>query len=97
MSDFPDNPLVTSARREAIVVAVIWLGTMLYTTFYCYYNGSNRTLEDITFVLGFPDWVFWGVIVPWYSCLAISATFAYGFMRDDPLGDDEGHGEVSDG
>ena len=79
-------PLVESARREAWVVLVVWAVTAAYTTSYCFTYGVDRTLDNITFVLGFPDWIFWGVVVPWYVCLAFSVWFAYGFMRDDPLG-----------
>lgn len=93
----PSRPLVENARREALVVAVVWLGMMLYTTLYCWQNGNGRTLENLTYVWGFPDWIFWGVIVPWYGCLIFSIVFAYAFMQDTPLGDDEGHGEVADG
>ena len=33
--------------------------------------------------LGIPDWVFWGIAVPWVLCIVISMWFCFWFMRDD--------------
>ena len=40
------------------------------------------------FHLGWPDWVFWGIVVPWGACVVVSALFAFVFMQDAPLGED---------
>jgi hypothetical protein len=34
--------------------------------------------------LGIPDWVFWGVAVPWLVCIGFSAWLCFAFMKDDP-------------
>jgi hypothetical protein len=83
-----DNPLLRRARREAIVVLGWWLTTLVYTVGYCYRNGYDRPIEELTFVLGFPDWVFWGLVVPWVVCFLFSIWFAFYFMQDDPMGDE---------
>src|SRR5436190_245347 len=76
MSTATDDLVLRSARREAIVAVLIWLAAMTYTVTYCYLNGYHRSPESLTFVLGFPDWVFWGIFVPWSVCVVLS--FYYG-------------------
>lgn len=66
----------------------LWLAAMVYTIAYCHFNGYGRDAESLTFVLWFPDWVFWGVIVPWTVCLLFSLVFAFRIMGDEPLGEE---------
>jgi hypothetical protein len=82
------DPVLRSARREALCVLVVWLLALGYTVPYCYIYGYNRSLQDLTFVLGFPDWIFWGVLVPWGVCVVISFWFGAVFMRDEDLGEE---------
>ena len=86
MKASPDDPVLISARREALVVLVVWLAALTYTIGYCSLYGYGRRLEDLTFVLGFPDWIFWGVITPWLCCLVFSWWFSFVFMTDADLG-----------
>ncbi len=85
MSSSKDDPVLRSARREGIVVFAAWLSAMTYTVGYCYLNGYDRPQESLTFVLGFPDWVFWGIVVPWGTCTIVSGLFAFCFMKDESL------------
>jgi hypothetical protein len=87
-----ENPLLRSARREALVSLAAWLSALLYTVGYCYLHGYRRPLEDLHFVCGFPDWIFWGVVVPWGFWFAFSVWYAFWFMQDTPM-DDEGEGQ----
>jgi hypothetical protein len=82
-----EDPVVTSARREASIALGTWLAAMLYTVTYCYLNGYGRDVESLTFVLWFPDWVFWGIVVPWGICILFSTWFAFRIMGDEPLGE----------
>jgi Protein of unknown function (DUF997) len=77
--------LLRSARREALVVIIIWLAALCYTVTYCYATGYSRSLESLTFVLGFPDWVFWGILTPWCVCFLVSSLVSYLFMTDGDL------------
>lgn len=85
-----EDPLLTSARREMFVTFAIWLIAMIYTIGVSVTCGYGRKPESLTYVLGFPDWIFWGVITPWATATVVSAVFAMGFMQDAPLGDEEG-------
>jgi hypothetical protein len=85
-----EDPAYTSSRREAVVVFVVLFAAMAYTVTYCWLNGYDRDVDDLTFVLGFPDWVFWGIVVPWAVCIAFSLYFGAVYMRDEQLVDDPG-------
>lgn len=87
MSTPTEDPAVGAARREAAVAIAIWLVAMIATVGLCYRfgYGGDRSPDELSFVLWFPDWIFWGLIVPWLACSALSVWFAFGFMRDVPL------------
>jgi len=87
MPDSPEDPLLVSSRREAIISAAVWFVATSYSVIYCWLYGTNRTLDSLTFVLGFPDWIFWGVVIPWLGCTVFSAWFALFYMRDEDLGE----------
>lgn len=88
MTEPAEDRVLKSARREAIVVFVTWVCALGYTVTYCYLNGYNRPVEDLKYVLGFPDWVFWGIVAPWGVCAVVSWWFAYRFMQDEDLGEE---------
>ena len=85
MPDRPEDPLLKSARREAKVAATWWAIALTYTIGVCTQFGYGRDPKTLTYVLGFPDWVFWGIVVPWGACTLFAAWFAFGFMRNEPL------------
>jgi hypothetical protein len=66
----------------------MWAVAMTYTITYCYLRGYGRDPASLSFVLWFPDWVFWGIIVPWSICAVGSLVFAFGIMGDEPLGEE---------
>lgn len=80
-----DDPLLRSSRREALVAVAAWAIATAYSAGYCWVYGYGRPIESLTFVLGFPDWIFWGLIVPWAACTVFSAWFGLFYMSDDPL------------
>ena len=83
-----EDPVLVSNRREALVVLAVWLTAMTYSVGYCAWFGYGRTTADLTYVFGFPDWIFWGVVVPWVASAAISFLVATFVMRDEDLGVD---------
>ncbi|HLJ11456.1 MAG TPA: DUF997 family protein [Planctomycetaceae bacterium] len=88
MPERVDDPVLRSAKREGLVVLAAWLAAMTYTVGYCYLHGYGRTAESLTFVFGFPDWVFWGIVAPWLVCVAFSFYFGATFVRDEDLGEE---------
>jgi hypothetical protein len=89
MAGHTDDPVLESARREALFSLVLWGVACAFTVTTCALLGYGRDPESLTFVLGFPDWVFWGVVLPWAVCFAVTLWFPYGFMEENDLGAEE--------
>jgi hypothetical protein len=119
MPHIPEDPVLVSSRREALVVFATWLTALTWSVGYCYSYGyvsdlncisdskavevrqsadpaslpelwvnRGRGPEQVKFVLGFPDWIFWGVALPWWLCTAFSLWFGAFIVKDEDLGAD---------
>lgn len=84
-----EDPLLTSARREMRITLGLWAIAMACTMGVSLTWGYGRDPKSLTFVLGFPDWVFWGIIIPWAASTVIASTFALTIMEDAPLDTDQ--------
>lgn len=106
-----DDRIYLHARREAILILVVWALCGIYTVGYCYLFGyisdepmsdslgppagdlfdsileTRRDPESITFPLGLgiPDWVFYGVLLPWGICIAFTIWFCLFYFVEDEL------------
>jgi len=78
-------PLLKAARREALIAFSMWLTATAYSVAYCCTFGYGRKAESLTYVLGFPDWVFWGLVLPWGIFTVAASVFAMCFMTDQDL------------
>lgn len=47
----------------------------------------NRIPESVTYPLGLgiPDWVFYGVVLPWIICIVLTFWYGFYFFVDDDL------------
>ena len=88
-----EQELLRHARREAVLIMAVWAAALLWSVVCGYVLGYHRRPEEIDLVVGIPDWVFWGVVLPWGSCLAFSVWFCFAYMADDDLGQDPEEGE----
>lgn len=87
MHDPPlENALVRTARREALLVAGLWIAALLWSVGYSYLSGYGATADKLQFTLGFPSWIFWGVVAPWVLCAVISLFITRVLMTDEELG-----------
>jgi len=82
------DPLVRSSMREALLVTAIWFIAGTWSISVCYLMGYNRSVESLKLVFGFPDWIFWGIVIPWMTCTVVSILFGLIFIRDGELGQD---------
>jgi hypothetical protein len=89
MNHRSEDPVLTSARREALLVLAIWLVACVWSIGVCYWLGYDRDVATLTFVLGFPDWVFWGLIVPWTVCTALCFVVPRYVITDEDLGQEQ--------
>jgi len=81
-----EDPILRNSRREALVVLCIWVIACAYTVGYCYAFGYHREPGSLKFVAGLPDWVFWGILVPWTTCSLLSFWVSNYLIADDDLG-----------
>ena len=93
----PEDPVLTSSRREAILAFAIWLAACTYSLSVCYRFGYNRDPATLTYVLGFPDWIFWGVVTPWTVCTALCFVMAYFVIADGELGEEQAEERLDSG
>jgi hypothetical protein len=51
-------------------------------------SSFNRDPESLTTPLGLavPDWIFYGVVLPWVLCILFSLWFCLFYFREDDLG-----------
>jgi uncharacterized protein DUF997 len=90
-----EDPVLTSSRREALLVLVIWTVACSYSIGVCYAYGYGRDAATLTYVLGFPDWIFWGVILPWTICSVIALILGGFVVTDDDLGEEQAETDLS--
>jgi hypothetical protein len=88
--------VLRSSRREAIFVAVMWVLFSAYTVGYSALFGYRQDAAP-HLVFGMPAWVFWGVVVPWFTCTLITCWYAFFGIRDEDLGEENTAGGGTDG
>ncbi|MEZ6055576.1 MAG: hypothetical protein R3C01_02615 [Planctomycetaceae bacterium] len=86
----PDDPVFLHARREAIVILLLWGAAFGWTVTYCTLYGystleSPMSAAEVPLTLGMPSWVVWGVAFPWLVCMVVSIWLALFFIQDDDL------------
>ena len=73
-----------------------WAVALVWSVGAGYLLGYHRPADQMSLILGMPDWVFWSVVFPWALCFALSTWFCLWYMADDDLGRDpeetSGHG-----
>lgn len=85
MSPGSEDPVVRSTRREALWVLPGMLAAMLWSLACADGFGYRRDPATLRFVLWFPDWVFWGIVLPWVACAVMASVFAMRVMSDADL------------
>ena len=71
------------SRRELWLILLAWLGCAIWVMSYCSVNGYNLSPEEVSTVLGFPDWVFRGVVLPWMIANIFTFWFCLRFLKND--------------
>jgi hypothetical protein len=84
-----EDPVLTSSRREALITFAIWLVACIYSISVCYSYGYNRDVATLAYILGFPDWIFYGVVLPWTVCTCLCFIMSYFVIADGELGEEQ--------
>ena len=85
MSDPNEDPVVRDSRREAILTLSLFATAVSYTVGYCTLYGYDRDFSSMRFVLGVPDWVFWGIVLPWCACTLAGWVMSVFVIRNNVL------------
>ena len=86
------DPVFLNTRREAWLILLAWAVCLIWTVGYSAVAGYGVAAEEVSFILGMPSWVFWGVLTPWIAATLFSVWFSLAYIADDDLGaaeDDE--------
>jgi hypothetical protein len=90
-----------NSLREMQFVAGCWVLAFLWTVGFCYLHGYEhspnswvvrnglaevRNVGNFRHVMGFPDWVAYGIIAPWLVCSTVTVIYGFFGMKDDDLG-----------
>jgi hypothetical protein len=84
------DPVFKNASREAKAALLLFAGSFVWVLGVAAWKGYGR--KDVEFIWGFPDWVFWGIALPWLAGLLASLAFGLKFMKDDDLGPEKREG-----
>ncbi len=76
------------AQRELRFQLTTWAVFAAWVTGWCGANAFDARSADVTTTLGMPDWVLWGIAVPWVIAFAVTVWFATRVMQDTELVDD---------
>ena len=69
-----------SSRREAIVAGIITVVTCIWVVGTCAALSYGQPVHSIG---GIPNWVVWGIFVPWVACLVTNIWYSLIYIRDD--------------
>lgn len=96
-----------NAFREARLVIILWFLAFFWTLGFCFARGyqhapdsalvrwglaETRTKDDFRHIGGIPDWVFYGILAPWFICSVATVWFGARYMKEDELGSEGGQG-----
>jgi hypothetical protein len=68
-----------------LIAACVWACALVYSVGVCVAFGYGRSAESLKFIFGLPDWIFWGVMLPWGCCTLFAVTFGLFVMQDFEL------------
>lgn len=93
------DPVLRNARREGLLIFTVWItaaAVCCMVSYHLGYSTPERQLgpNDLHPIFGIPQWVFFGYLIPWFICGAITILIAGFVMADDELGSD--HAEELD-
>ena len=70
------------AGLAAAIFLIAFLGCTCVIAMLGYPSPGDRPPEP-ALIWGIPEWVFWGLFVPWLVLVGVTWWFAFFFLRDD--------------
>jgi hypothetical protein len=79
------EPSYRRTLKEAVVALLLWLGAGIWVLSVSYWLGYRRPVHSIG---GIPNWVLWGVLVPWVTLFFVHSWYSLFFLRADDADDE---------
>ena len=73
---------ITQARREFVYILIAWTAFMAWVIGYAKWNAYPADPSAIRLVFGLPEWVLWGIAVPWITATTFTVWFALRVLQD---------------
>ena len=71
------------SRRELFFILLTWLGCCTWVISYCSLFGYHLDPKDVSTVFGFPNWVFWGIALPWLVANFVTFWFCLRVLKNE--------------
>lgn len=69
--------------REFKVSIIIGGLFIIMSSVISYFMGYSRNPEEIKLILGFPDWIMLGVLLPWVLIVLFTVFYSMALMKGD--------------
>jgi len=79
------GPVYLNSLRETFLILLTWIVFAIWVVGYSLRYGYNLHSDTFSTVIGIPEWVFWGIGLPWILAIFITIGFAVFVVKDDPL------------
>ena len=83
--EFEEDPRYAQANHEALWAIGYWLAFTVVVTGLAWWLGYGKPAEELGFVLGFPTWFFWSVLVTSVVFSAVPPWIIRRYFKDVPL------------
>ena len=74
--------MASSAKylKEVAVAVLLWFIAGVWTIGVSYWLGYKQPVHSVA---GIPNWILWGVLIPWVIFFAAHSWYSLVFLRDD--------------
>ncbi len=79
------NSVYLNSLRETYLILATWVIFAAWVIGYSMSYGYNNSPETFSTVGGIPEWIFWGIGLPWVLAVVVTIGFAVFIVKDDPL------------
>jgi uncharacterized membrane protein YhdT len=80
-----EDPRYRVSNREALIAAGFFLAYIVITIGTAWVIGGDQDIDEISFVFGFPDWLFWSTFVLGGVFCVVPYFLIKRFFTDMPL------------
>jgi hypothetical protein len=87
------------SRKEFYFMVAAWCVFAIWTISYVGLKGGHQEGATLQLMWGMPEWVVFGILLPWVFALGLTVWFALRFMKDtdlDPNAGDSTNGEEAE-